>query len=55
MSFIESYKHLDKICGEMFETQYGVSAYIEEMLNNPHSNNIIRGWENFKKQIKNPP
>lgn len=32
MSFIESYKHLDKICGEMFETQYGVSAYIEEML-----------------------
>ena len=33
MSFIESYKHLDKICGEMFETQYGVSAYIEEMLN----------------------
>lgn len=31
MSFIESYKHLDKICGEMFETQYGVSAYIEEM------------------------
>ena len=28
MSFIESYKHLDKICGEMFETQYGVSAYI---------------------------
>ena len=26
MSFIESYKHLDKICGEMFETQYGVSA-----------------------------
>lgn len=32
MSFIESYKHLDKICGEMFETQYGVSAYIEDML-----------------------
>ena len=28
MSFIESYKHLDKICGEMFETQYGVSTYI---------------------------
>ena len=35
MSFIESYKHLDKICGEMFETQYGVSAYIEEMINTP--------------------
>ena len=46
MSFIESYKHLDKICGEMFETQYGVSAYIEEMLNNPHGSFLVRGWEN---------
>ena len=52
MSFIESYKHLDKICGEMFETQYGVSAYIEEMLNNPHGSYLVRGWENDLKQLK---
>ena len=52
MSFIESYKHLDKICGEMFETQYGVSAYIEEMLNNPHGSFLVRGWENDLKQLK---
>lgn len=52
MSFIESYKHLDKICGEMFETQYGVSAYIEEMLNNSHGSFLVRGWENDLKQLK---
>ena len=52
MSFIESYKHLDKICGEMFETQYGVSAYIEEMLNNPHGSFLVIGWENDLKQLK---
>ena len=52
MSFIESYKHLDKICGEMFETQYGVSAYIEEMLNNPHGSFLVREWENDLKQLK---
>lgn len=52
MSFIESYKHLDKICGEMFETQYGVSVYIEEMLNNPHGSFLVRGWENDLKQLK---
>ena len=51
MSFIESYKHLDKICGEMFETQYGVSAYIEEMLNNSHGSFLVRGWENDLKQL----
>lgn len=52
MSFIESYKHLDKICGEMFETQYGVSAYIEEMPNNPHGSFLVREWENDLKQLK---
>ena len=52
MSFIESYKHLDKICGEMFETQYGVSAYIEEMLNNPHGSFPISGcFRSMKSRI----
>lgn len=52
MSFIESYKHLDKICGEMFETQYGVSAYIDEMINTPRGSFIVRGWDNDLKQLK---
>ena len=43
---------LIKICGEMFETQYGVSAYIEEMLNNPHGSFFVRGWENDLEQLK---
>ena len=52
MSFIESYKHLDKICGEMFETQYGVSAYIEEMINTPRGSYLVRGWDDDLKQLK---
>lgn len=52
MSFIESYKHLDKICGEMFETQYGVSAYIDEMINTPRGSYLVRGWGNDLKQLK---
>lgn len=52
MSFIESYKHLDKICGEMFETQYGVSAYIDEMINTSRGSFIVRGWDNDLKQLK---
>ena len=52
MSFIESYKHLDKICGEMFETQYGVSAYIDEMINTPRGSYLVRGWDDDLKQLK---
>ena len=52
MSFIESYKHLDKICGEMFETQYGVSAYIEEMINTPRGSYLVKGWDDDLKQLK---
>ena len=52
MSFIESYKHLDKICGEMFETQYGVSAYIEEMINTPRCSYLVKGWDDDLKQLK---
>lgn len=32
MSFIESYKHLENICGDMMNDERRLSAYIEEML-----------------------
>ena len=31
MSFMESYKRLDKICKEMYEVDKGVTAYIDDM------------------------
>lgn len=35
MGFIESYKHLEKICGEVLNDDRCISAYIDEMLNTP--------------------
>ncbi len=35
MGFIESYKHLEKICGEVLNDDRRISAYIDEMLNTP--------------------
>ena len=34
MGFIESYKHLEKLCGEVLNDDRRISAYIDEMINN---------------------
>ena len=33
MGFIESYKHLEKLCGEVLNDDRRISAYIDEMIN----------------------
>ena len=33
MSFTESYKQLEKLCGEIMNDDRRVSAYIDEMIN----------------------
>ena len=33
MGFIDSYKHLEKLCGEILNDERKVSAYIDEMIN----------------------
>ena len=35
MSFTESYKQLEKLCGEIMNDDRRVSAYIDEMINTP--------------------
>lgn len=45
MSFIESYKHLDKICGEVLNDDRRISAYIDEMKNTPRGSYLVRGWD----------
>ena len=35
MGFIESYKHLEKLCGEVLNDDRRISAYIDEMINTP--------------------
>ena len=50
MGFIDSYKHLEKICGEILDDERKVSAYIDEMLNTPGGSYIVTGWDDDLKQ-----
>lgn len=50
MGFIDSYKHLEKLCGEIMDDNRRISAYIDEMLNTPGGSYYVRSWnENLKK------
>ena len=52
MGFIESYKHLEKLCGEVLNDDRRISAYIDEMINTPRGSYLVRGWDNDLKQLK---
>lgn len=52
MGFIESYKHLEKLCGEVLNDDRRISAYIDEMINTPRGSYLVRGWSNDLKQLK---
>ena len=43
MGFIDSYKHLEKLCGEILNDERKVSAYIDEMINTPRGVCLVRG------------
>ena len=52
MGFIESYKHLEKLCGEVLNDNRRISAYIYEMENTPRGSYLVRGWDDDLKQLK---
>lgn len=52
MGFIESYKHLEKLCGEVLNDDRRISAYIDEMINTPRGSYLVSGWDNDLKQLK---
>ena len=52
MGFIDSYKHLEKLCGDMLQTQHGVSAYIAEMESTPNGSYRVQGWVEDLKRLK---
>ncbi len=43
MSFIDSYKRLEKLCDEVYSDNHGLSAYIDEMNNNPNGAYYVPG------------
>ena len=52
MSFIDSYKRLEKLCSEIYDDNHGVSSYIDEMINNPIGSRYVRGWDEDLKHLK---
>ena len=52
MGFIESYKHLEKLCGEVLNDDRRISAYIDEMINTSRGSYLVRGWDDDLKQLK---
>ena len=52
MGFIYSYKRLEKLCGDIYGTNHGISAYIEEMTELSSSALRISGWDDDLKQLK---
>lgn len=52
MSFMHSYKALEKLCNEIYGTSRGVSAYIEDMENNIDGIRPVKGWSEDLKMLK---
>lgn len=52
MGFIDSYKHLEKLCGEILNDERRVSAYIDEMLKIPNGALYVVSWREDLRQLK---
>lgn len=52
MGFIDSYKSLEKLCGEIYGNNHGVSAYIDNMIASPNGCYYVSGWDDDLKQLK---
>lgn len=51
MSFISSYKHLEKLCGEVFNDNRRISAYIDEMQSTPNGAFYVHSWDEDLKML----
>ena len=49
---MNSYKHLEKLCGEIMRDERRVSAYIDEMTCTPFGPSLVAGWNNDLKKLK---
>ncbi len=52
MSFMDSYKRLEKLCGDVLNDERKISAYIDKMINTPNGRNLVDGWDDDLKQLK---
>ena len=52
MGFMDSYKRLEKLCGDMLEDERRISAYIDKMYENDKGWDLVPGWERDLKKLK---
>ena len=52
MGYIDSYKHLEKLCSELFGNNKGVSAYIDEMLSLTDGKLYVKNWNEDLEKLK---
>ena len=56
MGFIDSYKHLEKLCGEVLNDDRRLSAYIDEMENMTNGYRYVSSWnedDSFSVPVRN--
>lgn len=52
MGFIDSYKRLEKLCNEVYGVNSGVTAYIDDMVNNAFASYSVKDWDDDLRQLK---
>lgn len=52
MGFLDSYKRLERLCGDIYNREKPISAYINAMLERPLGSSIIQGWDDDLKKLK---
>ena len=52
MGFIDSYKRLEKLCGDVMGCDRPVTAYIDEMKATPHGAYYVAGWGSDLEMLK---
>ncbi len=52
MKFIEAYKRLEKLCGDMYGDDKKITGYIERMEKNYNGEYYVDGWNEDLKKLK---
>lgn len=50
--FMEAFKHLDKICKEIFNSEKGVTSYIDAMEKITNGDRYVSNWDYVLKRLK---
>ena len=52
MSYIDSYKHLEKLCNEIYDNNKGISSYIDEMKSIQNGRFYVKDWNDDLEKLR---